>query len=94
MIPYSCYKPLIQPVGDDVGTEIVYEKMDMTAIDRLLKFFDQRLDGNSQLVENLSPVTTALIRLVKSNRLIRKYIRSQVSNFFRKILVLFSSVTG
>ncbi|XP_043269504.1 synembryn [Venturia canescens] len=77
VIPYNCYNPLIQPIGDADGG-IIYEKMNMTAIDRLLKFLDEKLNGSSDLVPNLSPVTTALIRLVKSNRLIRKYVRSQI----------------
>lgn len=67
----------------------------MSAVCVLLKFLDQRLDCKTHLIENISPVVTALIRLVKSERVIRKYVRLQVRkekfSFVSILLLAFSS---
>ena len=76
-VPYSSYTSLIPP-SSDVKDKIIYQDTDITAVNELLKFLDKRLDKKTDLVENLSPIITALIRLVKSERLIRKYVRLQV----------------
>ena len=54
--------------------------MDMSAICVLLRFLDKRLECKTHLLENFSPIITALVRLVKSERLVRKYIRLQVKS--------------
>ncbi|XP_015596986.1 synembryn [Cephus cinctus] len=79
-LPYSSYGPFAPDVDEPNadGSEVVYRKKDMTAMAKLLKFLDSRLEAESNLVEKLSPTMTALLRLVKSNRLIRKYTRLQV----------------
>ncbi|XP_029177005.1 synembryn [Nylanderia fulva] len=77
VIPSSCYAPIVQPVASD-DCKNVYQNMDMSAIYVLLRFLDQRLDCKINLIENVSPVVTALIRLVKSERIIRKYVRFQI----------------
>ncbi|XP_029667971.1 synembryn [Formica exsecta] len=77
VIPSSCYTPIVRPVEND-DCESVYQNMDMSAIRVLLKFLDQRLDCKINLIENISPVVTALIRLVKSEKIIRKYVRLQI----------------
>ncbi|KAL6428305.1 hypothetical protein ACFW04_008541 [Cataglyphis niger] len=76
VIPSSCYTPIIQPENNDCKN--VYQNMDMSAICVLLKFLDQRLDCKINLIENISPIVTALIRLVKSEKIIRKYVRLQI----------------
>ncbi|EFN68344.1 Synembryn [Camponotus floridanus] len=77
VIPSSCYTPIIQSVESD-DCKNVYQNMDMSAICVLLRFLDQRLDYTKNLIENISPIVTALIRLVKSKRIIRKYVRLQI----------------
>ncbi|XP_070155721.1 synembryn isoform X2 [Polyergus mexicanus] len=77
VIPSSCYTPIVQPVEND-DCKNVHQNMDMSAIRVLLKFLDQRLDCKINLIENISPVITALIRLVKSEKIIRKYVRLQI----------------
>lgn len=77
VIPFTSYSPIIRPVQGD-NCQAVYQNMDVTAISILIKFLDQRLDLETNLLENTSPVITALIRLAKAERLIRKYVRLQV----------------
>ncbi|XP_072757592.1 chaperone Ric-8 [Anoplolepis gracilipes] len=77
VIPSSCYTPIIQLVKSN-DCKNVCQNMDMSAICVLLKFLDQRLDCKTNLIENVSPVITALIRLVKSEKIIRKYVRLQI----------------
>lgn len=50
----------------------------MSSICILLKFLDKRLDCKTQLVENISPIAVALIRLAKAESTIREYVRFQV----------------
>jgi len=90
VIPSSCYTPIIQSVESD-DCKNVYQNMDMSAICVLLRFLDQRLDYTKNLIENISPIVTALIRLVKSKRIIRKYIRLQVKFHNLKLRYYFSS---
>lgn len=78
VISYNCYAPIVQPVEYN-DRKSVYRGMDMSAICVLLGFLDQRLNCKTHLIENISPVVTALIRLVKSETIIRKYVRLQVS---------------
>lgn len=77
VIPFSCYTPIIQSVKSD-ACKNVYQNMDMSAICVLLRFLDKKLDYTINLIENISPIVTALIRLVKSERIIRKYVRLQI----------------
>ncbi|XP_011690211.1 PREDICTED: synembryn-A [Wasmannia auropunctata] len=77
VIPYSCYTPIIQAV-DRMDRKNVYQNMNMSAICVLVRFLDKRLDCKTHLLENFSPILTALVRLVKSERIIRKYVRLQI----------------
>ncbi|XP_032671271.1 synembryn [Odontomachus brunneus] len=77
VISYNCYAPIVQPVKYN-DHKSVYQGMDMSAVCVLLRFLDQRLNCKTHLIENISPIVTALIRLVKSETIIRKYVRLQV----------------
>ncbi|KAG5343381.1 RIC8A protein, partial [Acromyrmex heyeri] len=77
VIPFSCYTSIIQTVNSK-DCKDVYQNMDMSAICVLLRFLDKRLECKTYLLENFSPIITALVRLVKSERLVRKYIRLQI----------------
>lgn len=80
MIPFSCYTPIVQAVkGKDCKD--VYQNMDMSAICILLRFLDEKLECKTHLIENFSPIITALVRLVKCERIIRKYVRLQVKSY-------------
>jgi len=63
----------------------MYGDTDMSTICVLLKFLDKRLDCKTHLIENISPVVTALIRLAKAESIIREYVRFQVKipNLYR-----------
>ncbi|XP_063992256.1 synembryn isoform X2 [Diachasmimorpha longicaudata] len=80
VIPLSCVRSIIPPVNliKNSGGGHVYESTDMTAIHQLLLFLDKRLDNPLNLIENISPIVTALVNLSKSQRLIRKWTRQQV----------------
>jgi len=77
VIPYSCYTPIAHAVVDK-DCKVIYQNMDMSAIYVLLKFLDKKLECKTHLLENFSPIITALVRLIKSERIIRKYLRLQV----------------
>ncbi|XP_012287284.1 synembryn [Orussus abietinus] len=77
VIPVDYCSQIVQPIQSTECTA-VYRNMDMTAISLLLIFLNQKLDIETNLVENICPVVTALIRLVKAEKLIRKYCRMQV----------------
>ncbi|XP_011164368.1 synembryn [Solenopsis invicta] len=77
VIPYSCYTPIVQAVEGN-NCKDIYQNMDMSAISVLLRFLDKKLECKTHLLENFSPIVTALVRLVKSERIIRKYVRLQI----------------
>ncbi|XP_012534321.1 synembryn [Monomorium pharaonis] len=77
VIPYTCYTPIIQAVENN-DCKDVYQNMNMSAICILLRFLDKRLECKTHLLENFSPIVTALVRLVKSERIIRRYVRLQI----------------
>ena len=79
VMPYDCYSIMIPPSKEK--HKQIYQNMDMSAIYVLLKFLDRRLDNRNDLVGNLAPIVTTLIRMVKAERLIRKYTRLQVKLF-------------
>lgn len=56
----------------------VYQNTDITTISVILEFLEQRLNYTENLLENLSPVVTVLIRLVKADKSVRRYVRLQV----------------
>lgn len=80
VIPISHPTPIIQSAEsknvDDNPNK--YKYADMSSICILLKFLDKRLDCKTQLVENISPIAVALIRLAKAESTIREYVRFQV----------------
>ncbi|XP_011647127.1 synembryn [Pogonomyrmex barbatus] len=77
VIPYNCYTPIIQPVECN-DCKNVYQNMNMSAIYVLLRFLEKKLECKAHLIENFSPIITALVKLVKSERLVRKYVRLQI----------------
>ncbi|XP_033220591.1 synembryn isoform X2 [Belonocnema kinseyi] len=77
VIPPKCYSLYMQPVQDDNCTD-VYDNMDMSAVSVLLRFLDLRLEYKTDLIENLCPIVTCLIRLAKGERLMRKFMRLQI----------------
>lgn len=79
-MPYNCYSEIISPTKEK--HKQVFQNMDMSAVFVLLKFLDRRLNCKDDLIGNLSPVVTAFIRMIKAERLIRKYTRLQVINSF------------
>lgn len=74
VIPYKCYSTIIPPAEG----EHTFQGVDISAISVLLKFLDRRLNCKEDLIGNLSPIISAFIRLVKTERLIRKYTRTQI----------------
>lgn len=71
----ACVK--ITPVPSE-NSRVVFQNIDMTAISVLLGFLDQRLNCKEDLVDNLSPIVSAFIRLVKARKSVRRYVRLQV----------------
>lgn len=82
VIPTGFYSKLILLISDDHQHVIVFQNADMTVINAMLKFLEKRLECKSNLIENLSPIFTCLIRICKTEKLIRKYCRLEVSFFF------------
>ncbi|XP_034949831.1 synembryn [Chelonus insularis] len=78
VIPSSCYDVIISPVETKSKTTEVYENADMSAIYELIQFLDRQLVNQRNIVENVSPIVTALLKLSRSKRLIRKYTRQKV----------------
>ncbi|CAL7942373.1 unnamed protein product [Xylocopa violacea] len=76
VIPYNCYSPIIPPTKEK--HKQVFQGVDMSAVSVLLKFLDKRLNCKADLIGNLSPIVTAFIRMVKAERLIRKYTRLRI----------------
>ncbi|XP_076237343.1 ric8 guanine nucleotide exchange factor A isoform X2 [Calliopsis andreniformis] len=76
VIPYQYYSTIIPPAEEK--HKHVFQDVDMSAISALLKFLDGRLNCKDDLIGNLSPIVSAFIRLVKTERLIRKYTRMQI----------------
>ncbi|KAK1123396.1 hypothetical protein K0M31_008106 [Melipona bicolor] len=84
VMPYDCYSVMIPPIKKK--HKQIYQNMDMSAIYVLLKFLDRRLDNRNDLVGNLAPIVTTLIRMVKAERLIRKYTRLQILPPLRDVM--------
>ncbi|KOX71996.1 Synembryn-A [Melipona quadrifasciata] len=84
VMPYDCYSVMIPPIK--MKHKQIYQNMDMSAIYVLLKFLDRRLDNRNDLVGNLAPIVTTLIRMVKAERLIRKYTRLQILPPLRDVM--------
>ncbi|XP_078041347.1 ric8 guanine nucleotide exchange factor A [Augochlora pura] len=76
VVPYNCYSTFIPPTKEK--GKHVFQGVNMSAVSVLLKFLDQRLESKGDLIGNLSPIITALIRMAKTERLIRKYTRLQI----------------
>nr|XP_034185671.1 synembryn [Osmia lignaria] len=76
VIPYDCYSTIIPRCNEKC--KHVYQDVDMSAISVLLQFLDRRLNCKEDLIGNLSPIVTAFIRLIKAERLIRKYTRLKI----------------
>lgn len=76
-VPPESYSNLLQPVESDNCTN-VYENTDMSVIKVLLQLLDIKLEYKLDLIENITPVLSCLIKLVKSERLMRKFMRLEV----------------
>ncbi|KAI4487043.1 hypothetical protein M0802_012098 [Mischocyttarus mexicanus] len=78
-IPLNNYIQMMQSSeSDNDGDNILYQNTDVTTISVILEFLDNRLNYTENQLENLSPVVTVLIRLVKADKSVRKYVRLQV----------------
>lgn len=84
VIPYYCYSVMIPPSKEK--HKQIYQNMDMSAVYVLLKFLDKRLNYKTDLIGNLSPIVTTFIRMVKAERLIRKYARLQILPPLRDVM--------
>lgn len=82
VIPINCYSKFIIPLSNEQKDRIIHEDMDMTAISALIEFLSIRLEYKTNLLENLSPIITSLIRMCKTEKSIRKFIRIQVKLLF------------
>ncbi|XP_033337633.1 ric8 guanine nucleotide exchange factor A isoform X2 [Megalopta genalis] len=76
VVPYSCYSTFIPPTKEK--GQHMFQGVNMSAVSVLLKFLDQRLKCKGDLIGNLSPIVTTLIRMAKTEKLIRKYTRLQI----------------
>lgn len=76
-VPPESYSNLLQPVESDNCTN-VYENTDMSVIKVLLQLLDIKLEYKLDLIENITPVLSCLIKLVKSERLMRKFMRLEI----------------
>ncbi|KAI4477850.1 hypothetical protein M0804_012330 [Polistes exclamans] len=77
-IPLNNYIQMMQSSESDNDDNILYQNTDVTTISVILDFLDNRLNYTENQLENLSPVVTVLIRLVKADKSVRKYVRLQV----------------
>lgn len=77
VISLDNYKHMIKSIENN-EKNIIYQNTDVTTVSVILEFLDQRLNYKENLLENLSPVVTVLIRLVKADKPIRKYVKLQV----------------
>ncbi|XP_058791759.1 synembryn [Phymastichus coffea] len=80
VIPTSYYIKLIAPALklDEQNNSVDEANADMTVVNVLLQFLNDKLDCKTSLIENMSPILTCLIKMCRAERLIRKYIRMQV----------------
>ncbi|XP_043261004.1 synembryn-A [Colletes gigas] len=76
VVPYDCYSKIVPPAQGE--HKHMFQGMDMSAVFVLLNFLDRKLNCKENLIGNLSPIVTVFVRLVKSERLIRKYARLQI----------------
>ncbi|XP_026671010.1 synembryn-A isoform X2 [Ceratina calcarata] len=84
VIPRDRYSAIVPPT-DEVH-ERVFEKLDMSAVAVLLKFLDERLDRNEDLIGNLSPIVTAFVKMARAERPIRKYARLRILPPLRDVM--------
>ncbi|XP_001608293.2 synembryn [Nasonia vitripennis] len=78
VIPKNCYSNLIVQLPNNQQDIILYEDVDMSTINILIIFLNNKLECKTNLIENLSPILSCFIRMCKTERLIRKYTRMQV----------------
>ncbi|XP_047369352.1 synembryn isoform X2 [Vespa velutina] len=76
-VPLNNYIQMMQS-NENNENNTIYQNTDVTTVSIILEFLDQRLNYTENLLENISPVVTVLIRLIKADKSIRKYIRLQV----------------
>ncbi|XP_030070089.1 chaperone Ric-8B isoform X2 [Microcaecilia unicolor] len=75
-VPVSCLDVLISPEAQEGS--MVYNGINMEAIQALLDFMEKRIDEGSSYRERLTPVLTLLTDCSRAHRNIRKFIKAQV----------------
>ncbi|CAD6231600.1 GSCOCG00001490001-RA-CDS [Cotesia congregata] len=78
VIPYTSFDPLVPRISPENKSSEVFEDLDMSAIWELVKYLDACLNSRENLVKNTLPAVSALLKLARSNRCIRKYARLKV----------------
>ncbi|RWS13130.1 synembryn-A-like protein [Dinothrombium tinctorium] len=82
-MPAVSYEELLVPI-EEIGkidsSKYEYDDMNVEAITVLLEFLEKRLEKqpSKTMQESLAPILTCLCEMSRSNRVIRKYLRSQV----------------
>ncbi|KAG7199887.1 hypothetical protein KM043_014333 [Ampulex compressa] len=74
VIPEDCYSAFI-PTADGLAC---YRNVDISAVSTLLEFLKEKLQCTADLLENVTPILTVLIKLVNAEKLARKFVRQQV----------------
>ncbi|KAL3266979.1 hypothetical protein HHI36_011127 [Cryptolaemus montrouzieri] len=81
-IPNPCYKALIPPIdADKTEDQLEYKSHDVAALSQILELLKTKMlnDGSvSDQHEILSPITTVLYKGACADRIIRKYLRSEI----------------
>ncbi|XP_029453244.1 synembryn-B-like isoform X2 [Rhinatrema bivittatum] len=75
-VPVSCLDVLISPEAQEGS--LMYNGINMEAIQVLLDFMEKRIDKGSSYREGLTPVLTLLTECSRTHRNIRKFIKAQV----------------
>lgn len=80
-VPTTCYIELITTVQEEASNVKYFGGYNMDAVDALIEFLRERFEcGREKLTqyEVLSPILTALVKCVRCNAIMRRYIRSVI----------------
>lgn len=76
-VPTACYVELITPVEDEASNVKYFEGYNMDVIDILVEFLRDKFHAEKLAqYEILSPILTALVKCVRCNAVMRRYIRT------------------
>ncbi|KAL7288748.1 hypothetical protein TKK_0016729 [Trichogramma kaykai] len=78
IIPHKFYSKLISINSDTQQNAIFVHDADMTIVQLLIDFLHIKLNIETNLAENLSPILSFFIKFCKAERLVRKYVRIQI----------------